>query len=370
MAAHTKTGGGLMKIGAATTRYEAWIFGLIAPVGKDLDLKHERMRESAFLFLRATFYRWAQLWPRVCADLADAPEALAVGDLHVENFGTWRDAEGRLAWGINDFDEVWPLAYANDLVRLAASANLAIRESRLALSTEVAAEAILEGYTKAIEAGGRPFVLAEDHPALRAMAVYRLKDPAHFWEKLDALMPLAEDAVPAGAMKALRRMMPDPDLPLRIAHRVAGMGSLGRQRFVAIAEWEGGRVAREAKAAAPSACAWALGAKDSGDIFYQRILDRSIRCADPYVKLKGRWILRRLAPDCARIELSALPAERDEIRLLRAMGWETANVHLGTLKAGAIRRDLVRRPHKWLLRAAARMVDALGEDWESWRARK
>jgi len=30
---------------------------------------------------------------------------LAVGDLHVENFGTWRDAEGRLIWGVNDFDE-------------------------------------------------------------------------------------------------------------------------------------------------------------------------------------------------------------------------------------------------------------------------
>jgi len=34
---------------------------------------------------------------------------LAVGDLHVENFGTWRDAEGRLIWGVNDFDEAWRL---------------------------------------------------------------------------------------------------------------------------------------------------------------------------------------------------------------------------------------------------------------------
>jgi hypothetical protein len=356
-----------VKIAAATTQFEAWLFRRIALVKQDLDLKHERMRESAFLFLRATFYRWAQLWPQVCADLASAPKALAVGDLHVENFGTWRDAEGRLAWGINDFDEAWPLPYAYDLVRLATSVNLAIRESRLAVGREAAAGAILEGYAKAIEAGGRPFVLAEDHPALHAMAIYRLKDPAPFWQKLDALTPLKKDAVPAGAVKALRRLMPDPDLPLRIAHRVAGMGSLGRQRFVAIAEFQGGRVAREAKAAAPSACVWALGEK--GAIYYQKIVDRSIRCADPFVRLKGRWILRRLAPDCARIELSALPAGRDEIRLLRAMGWETANIHLGTLKAAAIRRDLARRPAKWLSRAAARMTDAVGEDWEQWRAR-
>ncbi len=325
------------------------------------------MRESAFLFLRATFYRWAQLWPQVCADLAAAPKALAVGDLHVENFGTWRDAEGRLIWGINDFDEAWPLAYTNDLVRLAASVNLAIRESRLTLDCEAGAGAILEGYAKAIEAGGRPFALAEDHPALRAMAIYRLKNPAQFWQKLDALPQMKKNAAPAGALKALRSMMPEQDLPLRVAHRVAGMGSLGRQRFVAIGEWQGGQVAREAKAAAPSACVWALGEKEA--IFYQKILDRSIRCADPYVKLKGRWILRRLAPDCARIELSALPAVRDEIRLLRAMGWETANVHLGTLKAAAIRHDLARRPRKWLFDAAAKMTGAVGDDWEQWRGR-
>jgi hypothetical protein len=39
------------------------------------------------------------------------------------------------------------------------------------------------------------------------------------------------------------------------------------------------------------------------------------------------------------------------------------------LKAAAIRRDLARRPPKWLFAAAARMTDALGEDWERWRAR-
>jgi hypothetical protein len=200
------------------------------------------------------------------------------------------------------------------------------------------------------------------------MAAYRLKDPSRFWQKLDALAPLKKTAVPEAAMKTLVRAMPAPDLPLRIAHRVAGMGSLGRQRFVAIAAWQGGQVAREAKAAAPSACVWALGEKDRREVLYQKILDRSIRCPDPCVKLKGRWILRRLAPDCARIELPALPAQRDELLLLRAMGWETANVHLGTLKASAIRRDLSRQPAKWLFQAAARMVDAIGEDWEQWRA--
>src|SRR5260370_24510597 len=72
------------------------------------------------------FYRWAQLWPQICPKLSAAPKVLAIGDLHVENFGTWRDIEGRLIWGINDFDEVFLFAYTADLVLLATSAHLAI----------------------------------------------------------------------------------------------------------------------------------------------------------------------------------------------------------------------------------------------------
>ena len=52
-------------------------------------------------------------------------ESLAIGDLHVENFGTWRDKEGRLIWGVDDFDEAYSLPYTHDLVRLAASAEIA-----------------------------------------------------------------------------------------------------------------------------------------------------------------------------------------------------------------------------------------------------
>jgi uncharacterized protein (DUF2252 family) len=69
------------------------------------------MTQGAFEFLRATYYRWTMRWPQHCAQLADAPQVLAVGDLHTENFGTWRDAEGRLVWGVNDLDEAHPLPY-------------------------------------------------------------------------------------------------------------------------------------------------------------------------------------------------------------------------------------------------------------------
>ena len=100
-----------MDIAKATRKYEAWLADHIPLVKTDLALKHQYMRDHPFLFLRATFYRWAQRWPKVCRSLVTAPPVLAVADLHIENFGTWRDREGRLIWGVNDFDEVFTLPY-------------------------------------------------------------------------------------------------------------------------------------------------------------------------------------------------------------------------------------------------------------------
>jgi hypothetical protein len=357
-----------MKFRKATAKYEAWLGRRLALVESDLELKHQAMRAAKFPFLRATYYRWGQIFPQVCKKLNPAVEVLGVGDLHVENFGTWRDIEGRLIWGINDFDEAFALPYTHDLVRLAASANMAIDEEHLHLDPRQAAEAILDGYTCALKDGPRPFVLAEHHPALHQMAVHRLKNPEVFWQKLDGLPTLA-DGIRGSALRAMKSLFPESRVQYRVVHRTAGLGSLGRERFVAIGEWHGGKIAREAKALAPSACLWA-GGKGPRQIQYQRILDRSIRCLDPFVKLKGRWIVRRLAPDCSRIEMASLPAERDELKLLHAMGFETANVHLGTAKAGAILKDLKRRPGAWLHKAAHEMVDAVVEDWEEWRKSK
>ena len=159
--------------------------------------------------------------------------------------------------------------------------------------------------------------------------------------------------------------MPERGLDWRIAHRVAGLGSLGRERYVALADWRGGSVAREAKALAPSACFWALEGKGTAPILYQKILDTAIRCQDPFVRFQKRWIVRRLAPDCSRIELVAMPKERDEMRLLHAMGWETANVHLGSVKARVLLADLNKRPRNWLMRAAAAMEKSVLEDFKA-----
>jgi uncharacterized protein (DUF2252 family) len=357
-----------MDIVEATRSYEKWLGGRISLIGADLIQKHLHMAEGVFPFLRATFYRWMQLWPEQCSDCAGAPRVLAVGDLHVENFGTWRDAEGRLVWGINDFDEAYELPYTLDLVRLAASAHLAIDGARLKLVHKEACAFILSGYTDALRAGGRPVVLGEEHPRMRAMASGVLRDPEHFWAKLDGLKTI-KGSVPTGARRALESALPASKLKYRVAHRVAGLGSLGRERYVAIADYCGGKIAREVKAAAPSACCWALSPRGKAAIRYQEILNQAVRAADPFVCFGGGWIRRRLAPDCSRVELSQIPAQRDETKLLHWMGYETANIHLGTRGAAAkITADLKKRGWHWLHHAAAAMVEATLQDWKQWRA--
>jgi hypothetical protein len=358
-----------MNIVKATQSYEAWLGKRITLLPADLHRKHAAMAEDVFPFLRATFYRWMQLWPQVCAEENRAPKVMAVGDLHVENFGTWRDVEGRLVWGINDFDEVYNLPYTIDLVRLAASAHIAIREARLEIGPKDACGAILAGYKKGLRMRGLPIVLAEQHPWLRQLMTGVLRDPQQYWTKMDGL-PTWRGRVPKSARRAIERMLPEEGLEYRTVHRIAGLGSLGRERYVAIALYRGAKIAREAKALAPSACVWATAGKSSERICYQEILDRSVRAIDPFVRLKGRWIVRRLAPDCSRVELASMPKERDEGKLLHAMGFETANVHLGTPRAvKAIVRDLSDRPSHWLHVAAGNMVKATTEDWRDWRAR-
>jgi hypothetical protein len=355
-----------MNIQKSTQEYERWIAKYLKLIPGDLKLKHQAMASAIFPFFRATFYRWMQNWPEVCPEADKAPKVLAVGDLHVENFGTWRDAEGRLIWGINDFDEAASLPYTLDLVRLAASAHLAIDGAHLQIDHQEACTSILDGYRQALSVGGNPFVLAETHVWLREMVHGVLRDPRPFWAKLDALKTI-RTPVPGSATKAIERLMPNKDVDYRVSHRIAGLGSLWRERFVAVADYAGGKIAREAKALAPSACIWAA---DSGtvNIRYQEIIDTSIRCVDPFVKLRREWIVRRLAPDCSRVELDQIPKQREESKLLFAMGFETANVHLGSTRAGkAVAKDFAKRPKKWLHEAAAAMGKAMRNDWDEWK---
>jgi len=51
------------------------------------------------------------------------------------------------------------------------------------------------------------------------------------------------------------------------------------------------------------------------------------------------------------------------------MGWETANIHLGSAQARTIQNDLKKRPRGWLMNAARRMEKAVRADFEDYSTR-
>lgn len=356
-----------MNIEQATQSYEDWMRRRTSVVEKHLRDKHARMKNDPFQFLRGTYYRWAQLWPELCSECLSAPPVLSIGDLHIDSFGTWRDAEGRLCWGIDDFDEACALPYTNDLVRLAASVKVARKLNFLNVKMKLACEAILSGYQRTLQKGGCPIVLAEEERHLEKLGIAVLKTPKRFWKKLNE-HPSANRALPRDARQALERSLPEADLKYRAIQREAGLGSLGQQRFVAIAEYRGGYIAREAKRVVPSAAVWLSGQNARGQAYYEKALRSALRSRDPYQRIWQSWLIRRLSPDSNPIYIEKLSGKRDEEVLLHAMGTEAANVHLGEArKANRTLQDLQSRESDWLRVAAKRMAKAVWCEWEEYR---
>ena len=89
---------------------------------------------------------------------------LAVGDLHVENFGVWKNSLGDQVWGVNDFDDACELPFTSDLVRLAASIGLAAKQQQVKASAGTVCSWVLAGYRSGLNGKGRPFMVSEHEP--------------------------------------------------------------------------------------------------------------------------------------------------------------------------------------------------------------
>ncbi|MEA2838407.1 MAG: hypothetical protein QOD89_2957 [Bradyrhizobium sp.] len=348
--------------------YEAWLTTQCDVVAEDIRAKHKLMKDSAFMFLRATYFRWAGQIGTVCPQLMDAPQVLCVGDLHLENFGTWRDADGRLVWGVNDFDEAAVMPFVLDLVRLAASIRLSPER---AVDNRKAAMILLKGYLEGLEVP-QPALLDEGETWLRSYAVGTGLESGEFWEKLGKTKkyPLidrkADGKPPRNVMQLLNASLPEGATNIVYRRRIAGGGSLGRPRYVAIADWRGGRVLREAKALVPSAWTYVHGAQPTG---FLKLAKGKYRAPDPFLDLQGNWIMRRLAPDSRKIELGEDARTDLKSYLLQAMAFDLASIHVaGSVGIGALQRDLERRPRGWLYRAAKTAAAAVEKDFHEWKS--
>ena len=329
-------------------------------VEADLDEKHKKMRASPFSFLRASYWRWAEVVVDALPHVMTASPVLAVGDSHLENFGTWRDSEGRLVWGANDFDDAAVMPWPLDLIRLAASALLARQDD--ADAGEIA-KAILDGYRAGLTAPA-PVVLERDHAWLRTELLLAEDERTAFWAKFDQ-MP---DPIPQPYAAALAASLPPGAEPPLCFARTAGTGSLGKPRFVALLKhWQGGPVLREAKALLPSA--WALaGGAPSTPIRTAEIAHGPFRAADPHFQVQGDILVRRLSPSSRKIEVKAAGTILQEPRMLSMMGFEIANCHAGTsAMLPQVRAEAQAKDDRWLQDAAEKMARVVTADYRDFR---
>src|SRR5579884_1780388 len=223
--------------------------------------KLARILESPFSFYRGTFHLFAadmleglfRDWPHT------TPAGAIVGDLHTENFGTFRAVSGDIVYDINDFDETTTAPYDYDLRRLTCSIALAAFDNRQTLAQVVhAVELCVRGYLDTVTALAASKTRAE-FEALRARKEIRsvLAD-AKEKSRVDMMKALAAETpgsrfvfrasdrlapLDAATRDAITRAVPQFLKSLGEEHhaerftfqdavfRFAGCGSLGRQRY-------------------------------------------------------------------------------------------------------------------------------------------
>ncbi|WP_415936392.1 DUF2252 domain-containing protein [Streptomyces sp. 039-1] len=150
-------------------------------------VKFRKMAASAFAFYRGTaglFYHDLEQDKRGGPYLDERTSRVWIhGDLHAENFGTYMDAQGRLIFNVNDFDEAYVGPFTWDLKRFAASVALigyakALSDDQITELVRIYAGAYRERI-HALSTGAKndevpPFTLdTADGPLLGALRVAR-----------------------------------------------------------------------------------------------------------------------------------------------------------------------------------------------------
>ena len=98
----------------------------------------------------------------------------------------------------------------------------------------------------------------------------------------------------------------------------------------------------------PSAWTYVHGKQPSGLLDLAR---SKYRAPDPFLDIRGKFVVRRLAPDSRKIELNEKAATHVEGKFLRAMAFDLASVHA----AGSVAyRHLAARSEKAATRLAIR----------------
>lgn len=368
-----------------------------------LKLKFAAMRADPFAFFRATcplFYRTLPL----ARSLNSSPNVLACGDLHLENFSSYKGDNGLVYFDIADFDESCVTPVAFELVRLLTSILVAAKPLRIndATASKMARQ-FIETYAANVVAtkprwmerslatgpvrrllqslkGRQRCDLIKQRTSRKSGKIRLLNDG-----KKSLAISSADRARAESILAAYASLQRSPAFfePIDIARRIAGNGSLGLERYVALVRGEGGTDGQyllDIKIARPSALAanikvaqphWRSEAERVVSI--QRISQAVFPALLGSVGMgKRSYVIKELEPTADRVNLASLGGKSAALNdVIQTMAETTAWGHLrGCSRVGAapveILADFVRRDdwHRQLTRYAATAHAVVSRQWD------
>ena len=228
-----------------------------------LKLKYKAMQQDAFGFLRGTCHLF---YEDLSKDLAEtswfnkAPRVWMCGDLHIENFGSYKSDRRCTYFDLNDFDEAVLAPCTWEIARFLTSVIVATQtvKSTEANSIELC-DCFLTAYTQAL-VEGKPYWMGQDlaegmvADLLARKSAYRRKDlleertvvvNGNRSIKLDGKRTLPVSAEQRAKVTAFiqdfaqQQSQPEFFKLLDMAQRIAGTGSLGIERYVLLVEGKG-----------------------------------------------------------------------------------------------------------------------------------
>lgn len=240
-----------------------------------LQMKLSAMQADPFVFLRGTCHLFYQDWHTALNKL-DSPKVWVCGDLHLENFGSFKAENGLAYFDLNDFDEsalapcLWEftrlltsLIVAQDTLKLKPKQTEALLESM----TLTYASALAEGKPKWVERKtSRGLIKTLLSSLSKRTDADFLADRTSAKDKGNTLIIDGERTLKLDkeakekALTLFKNAMQvtskkDFYTPLDVARRVAGTGSLGVERYVVLVygNGEGRRALIDIKATSHSA---------------------------------------------------------------------------------------------------------------------
>ena len=337
-----------------------------------LRLKLQAMRRNPFIFFRGTaalFYATLSMPPA----LLQVPRVFACGDLHLENFGSYKGDNRLVYFDLNDFDEACLAPLTFELVRFLASILVASKE--LGISRKQALK-LMSGFVNTYAAtllSGKPrwverataigpvktlLQSVKNHHRCDLIARRTMQkngktiliiDGIHAFKASDADRTRAKSIMSAYAST---QRVPSHFEPIDIARRIAGNGSLGLERYVMLVKGDGsadGRYLMDIKIAVPSTLAATLASISRTKAARKTLISQPawrseaermvvIQCmtqAIPPALLnavgagKRAYVVKELQPTADRINLQALGGKRRSLsEVIQTMAQATAWAHL------------------------------------------